>query len=137
MGTLKLVLLYCILASSLLSDQVTVKNGDRITGSIVKKDAKTVIIKSDVFGLVTIPWDQVQTVRADQPINVVLSTGETIQGTVRPLDERVEIEVAGRRQEVALAEITSGSWRPVWANFGQAPRLSALPELRGTPRQEH
>jgi putative salt-induced outer membrane protein YdiY len=106
MRTLKTIVLCCLLASSLLADQVTVKNGDRITGSIVKKDAKTVIIKSDVFGLVTIPWDQVRTVTADQPINVVLSTGETVQGTVRPRDERVEIEVAGARREVALTEIT-------------------------------
>jgi putative salt-induced outer membrane protein YdiY len=89
-----------------LGDQVTVRNGDRITGSIVKKDAKAVVIKSDIFGLVTIPWDQVQTIAADQPITVVLSTGETLEGTLTPRERRIEITSSGVRREVALAEVT-------------------------------
>jgi hypothetical protein len=93
--------------SSLFADQIAVKNGDRITGSIVKKDAKTLTIESEVFGLVTVPWDQVQTIRTDQPINVVLSTGQTVQGTLTSREQRVEIEAPGGRQEVALAEITT------------------------------
>jgi putative salt-induced outer membrane protein YdiY len=89
------------------ADQITAKNGDRITGSIVKKDEKTISMKTDVFGLVTVPWDQVQTVSAEQPVNVVLSTGETLRGTLTPREQRVEIDASGTRREVALADITT------------------------------
>lgn len=40
--------------STLLADQVTLKNGDRITGSIVIKDEKTLTIKSEFLGEVTL-----------------------------------------------------------------------------------
>ena len=93
--------------SGLMADQVTVKNGDRITGAIVKKDDKTLTIKSEVFGVVTLPWDEVVTIRADEPVNVVLSDGKTVQGTIVSRDERVEIDAAGARQEVALGDITA------------------------------
>ncbi len=38
------------------------KNGDRVTGSIVKKDGKNLTIKTEQFGVVTTSWDQVVSV---------------------------------------------------------------------------
>jgi hypothetical protein len=101
------LILFVLSVTLAFADQLTVKNGDRITGSIVKKDAKTLTIRSEVFGLVTVPWDQVRTLTADQPVSVVLSTGETLRGTLQQREEKVEIESAGARREVALAEITA------------------------------
>jgi small nuclear ribonucleoprotein (snRNP)-like protein len=86
--------------STLLADQVTIKNGDRITGSIVKKDAQVLTIERDVFGLVTIPWDQVQTLLADRPVHVVLSDGRAVQGTLTSKQQAVEIESSGGRQQL-------------------------------------
>ena len=34
-------------------DQIVLKNGDRVTGSIIKKDGKSLTIKTDHFGVVT------------------------------------------------------------------------------------
>jgi small nuclear ribonucleoprotein (snRNP)-like protein len=93
--------------SSLLADQVTFKNGDRITGSVVSKDAKTLTIKTAVFGLVTVPWTEVETLRTDQPVTVELSSGKTVQGTLTTREQKVEIAQPGTRQEVAMSEITA------------------------------
>jgi hypothetical protein len=41
------------------ADQVVLKNGDRVTGSIIKKGGKNLTIKTDSFGVVTTSWDQV------------------------------------------------------------------------------
>jgi small nuclear ribonucleoprotein (snRNP)-like protein len=90
-----------------LADQVTLKNGDRITGSIVKKDEKTLTMKSEFLGEVTVPWDQVQTLRADEPVNVVLADGKTVQGTITSSQQRVEIQAPGETQEVPFSEITA------------------------------
>jgi len=43
----------CILAGVAWADQIVLKNGDRVTGSIVKKDGKTLTIKTEHFGVVT------------------------------------------------------------------------------------
>ena len=76
------LLLVFPLALTLHADQLVLKNGDRVTGSIIKKDAKSVTIKSDLFGVITAPWDQVESVTADKPLTVVVKGGKSVQGTV-------------------------------------------------------
>ena len=63
-------------AGSAHADQLVLKNGDRVTGSIVKKDAKSITIKSDAFGAITAPWEQVESITADKPLTVVLKDGK-------------------------------------------------------------
>ena len=50
-----LVLSLGVCAAPLLADQITLKNGDRVTGTIVKKDGATLTINSAHFGTVTLP----------------------------------------------------------------------------------
>ncbi|MBZ5636051.1 MAG: hypothetical protein LAO55_23225 [Acidobacteriia bacterium] len=37
------------------ADQITLKNGDRLTGSLLKSDEKNLVLKSESAGTVTIP----------------------------------------------------------------------------------
>ncbi len=67
------ITLAVIAAHPAWADQITLKNGDRITGSIVKKEGKNLTIKSDLMGTVTVPWDQVTDVKSAETLNVVLS----------------------------------------------------------------
>lgn len=90
------------LMSSAWADQIVLKNGDRVTGAIVKKDAKTITIKADQFGVITTAWDQVDSITTDKPINVVLAGGKTVQGTIATTNG--QISVAG--QPVAAGDIT-------------------------------
>jgi putative salt-induced outer membrane protein len=91
-----------------LADQVVMKNGDRISGSFVKKDAKTLTIKSDFFGVVTLPWDQIENVKADTPINVVLPGNQTVKGTLASAGDKVEVAAAGAEtRQVAAGDIVA------------------------------
>jgi hypothetical protein len=47
-----------LLLSTVRADEVVMKNGDRVTGIIVKQDGKTITVKTDNFGVVTAPWDK-------------------------------------------------------------------------------
>ena len=47
-----LMLLLCLVVQA---DQVTLKNGDRLTGKIVKSDAKTLVFKAEFGGEVSLP----------------------------------------------------------------------------------
>jgi small nuclear ribonucleoprotein (snRNP)-like protein len=96
----------CLSLSTAFADQVVLKNGDRLTGSIVKKDAKNLTIKTDQFGLVTTAWDQVQSITAEKPVNVVLQDGRTLRGTLATVGGNVEVTAENARVTVTPAEIT-------------------------------
>ena len=53
-------------SSSLFADQVTLKNGDRLTGEIVKSDAKTLVLKTEAAGDVTFQWSAIDGVTSTQ-----------------------------------------------------------------------
>src|SRR6185312_15869739 len=70
--------LAALTALPIRADQITLKNGDRVTGSIVKKEGKNLTVKSDLMGTVTVPWDQVTDIKTGETLNVILS-GQTAQ----------------------------------------------------------
>jgi hypothetical protein len=82
-----------LLSLPVLADQVTLKNGDRLSGIIVKSDddAKTLLIKSDLAGDVTIKWDVVTAIVSSQPLHIILSDGRVIVGRVTTTDGTLEI----------------------------------------------
>jgi hypothetical protein len=71
-----------MLVQVVLADQVTLKNGDHISGNIIKYDGKNLVLKSDLAGDVTIPWANVTAVTSTQPLNVTLKDGQRIVGIV-------------------------------------------------------
>jgi len=89
------------------ADQVVMKNGDRVTGAIVKQDGKTITIRTDNFGVVTAPWDKVASVQSDQPVNVVLKDGKTLLGRVAPSDEKVEITTKDAKVDVSPGDVAA------------------------------
>ncbi|RPH35503.1 MAG: hypothetical protein EHM91_17145, partial [Planctomycetota bacterium] len=78
------------------ADQITLKNGDRVTGSIVKKDGTTLTMKTEFLGTVTVPWEQVATVSSDAPLNVVLPDHTTVQATLGASEGKVELKETQR-----------------------------------------
>ncbi len=73
------------------ADVVTLKNGDRVTGAIVKADAKALTIHTDAMGDVAIARDAVATIASDQPLYLGLSDGQTVVGTVRTAEPNLEV----------------------------------------------
>ncbi len=70
---------FLLLAANIaFADQVTLKNGDRVTGAIVKKDGNDLTIKSDLMGVIKVAWDQVTDIKSNEPLSVVLA-GQTAE----------------------------------------------------------
>jgi len=78
-------------SSSLLADQVTLKNGDRLTGTVVKSDGKTLVLHTDAAGDVTINFPAIQDIKTDQELHVSLKNGKTAVGPVTTTDDKLEI----------------------------------------------
>jgi putative salt-induced outer membrane protein YdiY len=88
-------------------DQLTLKNGDRITGKIVKKDGDKIAFKSDVFGDISVPWAAVTEVTSDEPLTVVLPDGRAVKGKLSTEEGKVVIAEPAARDTVPLTELTA------------------------------
>jgi hypothetical protein len=108
----------CLFASAAIhADQVTLKNGDRVTGSIVKSDGKTLVIstpdiktadkKPKESGEVTVAWDQVVAIETSAPVFIAIGNDKPVSATLATRDGRVEVESGGARRQVALADISA------------------------------
>jgi Protein of unknown function, DUF481 len=85
--------------ASARADQVTLKNGDRLSGAIVKADGKTLILKTDYAGELTLKWSAVDAFTTAEPVHVALAGGQEVQGTVTGAAGREEIdtELSGKK----------------------------------------
>jgi len=79
------------LSPSLFADQVTLKNGDRLTGTVVKSDGKTLVLHTEAVGDVTIQFDSIQEIKTEQELHVSLKDGKTVVGPVTTADGKIEI----------------------------------------------
>ena len=75
-------------------DQLTLKNGDRISGTVVKSDGKNLVLKSDLVGEVTIALENISTINSDKPLYVVLADGRTVVGVVSATGDNANIKTA-------------------------------------------
>ncbi len=73
--------LIMLLAIPALADQIVLKNGDRLTGSITKSDGKELVLKTDFAGNITIKFDAIQSITSAGDLNVTLG-GKTVVGPV-------------------------------------------------------
>jgi len=80
-----------VLVTVVSADQVVLKNGDTITGAIIKKDGSKLTIKSEFLGEVSMPWDAVTSLKSDEPVTVVLPGGETVAGKVTTTGNNLEV----------------------------------------------
>jgi hypothetical protein len=57
---------------SLIADQIVLKNGDRLTGTIEKSDDKSLVMKTEFAGEVTVQWPAIQDIKSEQRLHVAL-----------------------------------------------------------------
>jgi putative salt-induced outer membrane protein YdiY len=96
---LQLCLIMLSAAASLaLADQITLTNGDRLTGVLIRSDAKEVTFKSDYAGEVKIPWAAVAGITSAEPVYAGLKSGQMLTGklTLSGAQLVVETRDAGR-----------------------------------------
>lgn len=86
-----LTVLVCLAVSLSFADQITFKNGDRLTGTVVKGDDKTVVLHTDAAGDVTIQFSAIQEIKTEKELHVGLKGGKTVVGPVATTDGKLEI----------------------------------------------
>ena len=97
---------FLVLAVSAFADQIVLKNGDRLTGSITKSDGKQLVIKTDYAGDVTVKFDAIQTLTSTADLNVTLD-GKNVMGPVTTSGDNVIVATKGGGPvEAPMASLT-------------------------------
>jgi putative salt-induced outer membrane protein YdiY len=96
----------CLSFGTVWADQIVLKDGDRITGDIIKKDKDTITIKSKNFGdAVSIKWEAIDTIKTDQPLNVVLPGDKTVKAKIETQNGRIQVDTPGTPEAVPPSDI--------------------------------
>jgi putative salt-induced outer membrane protein len=82
------------LASGAFADQITLKNGDHLTGTVVKSDGKVLVLHTEFAGDVSLQFAAITQITTDKPLHVTLKNGQTVLGPITTSDDK--LEVAGK-----------------------------------------
>lgn len=74
-----------------LADQVSLKNGDRLSGTIVQSDGKTLVLHTEYAGDLTLKWDAVKGIESSEALHVELQNGKTAIGPVTTSDDTLKV----------------------------------------------
>jgi putative salt-induced outer membrane protein YdiY len=103
-GRVLLLICFSLSCPNLLADQITLKNGDRLSGVVTDSDSKTMTLKSDFAGEVKIQWDAIREVSASEPIYITTNDGRVLAGNITASDGKLEVMTANSGQvEISMA----------------------------------
>lgn len=147
-----LLLLMGVMAVSVPAngDVIQLSNGDRVTGEILTSDAKTLTVKTELMGDVTIERSGIVSVRSEQPLNVTIEGGETVVGSIETREQTVRVRRQDSTEVTApLASVTAirndaeqAAWEreqerlnnPGWRDFWSGAADLGLATARGNAR---
>jgi putative salt-induced outer membrane protein YdiY len=120
------------------ADQLTLKNGDRVSGNVIKSDGKNIVLKSDLMGEVTVALESVESFTTGKRLYVGLADGRTVAGVLTASANKVDIRTTSgdvsvnrsaivvvrseEEQRIYLSSLNPG-WLEQWtggADFGVA-----------------
>jgi putative salt-induced outer membrane protein YdiY len=85
------LLVFLGLRSAAFADQIILKNGDHLTGTVVKSDGKTLVLHTEFAGDVTVQFAAITQITTDKPLHVALKNGQTVVGPITTADGKLEV----------------------------------------------
>jgi len=103
-----LVALASLFAGAVLADEVVLANGDRITGSVVRKEENSLVMSTSYAGELTIKWSEIRRITTQEPIRLYFEDGSKTIGTLHSEEDGsviVTVEQAQPSAPIALAKV--------------------------------
>jgi hypothetical protein len=66
-----------LMLQTVVADEVIMRNGDRLTGEVLRQDAQVLKLKTAYAGTLTIDWTEVREIKLDEPRKVLMDN-ETV-----------------------------------------------------------
>lgn len=95
-------------AGALHAEQVSLKNGDHLSGAVVSMDGKKLVLKTTYAGDVTIDWAEVSQFSSDkQPLVVTKADKQLVSGTVTAEGSDVIVTTAQGAQSIPRTDVAT------------------------------
>jgi len=100
------VLCVVVFCGWMFADQITLKNGDHLTGTVVKSDGKTLVLHTEFAGDVTIQFAAIAEITTEKELHIGTSDKKTVVGPVTTTDGKLEVATkTGGTVEVAKESV--------------------------------
>ncbi|MCI0523750.1 MAG: DUF481 domain-containing protein [Acidobacteria bacterium] len=123
---LSLCVICCALSAPVFADEIKLKNGDRITGTIIKSDGKNLTLKSEFLGAVNITWDAVEQITSVEPLHLNLDDGQTLVGVITTSAEKYEVAT----KDAGTVSVAKASIKTIRNQEEQTAYLAEIDRLR-------
>lgn len=95
----------CLFLPSAFADEILLKNGDQISGKIVKKIGTKIYIKTSYAGEIAIKWKEVNGITTDEPVEILLTDESITDGTATG-SQVGSVELKESAQRIRLEDIS-------------------------------
>ncbi|USG60593.1 DUF481 domain-containing protein [Sneathiella marina] len=91
------------------ADEVFLKNGDRLTGTVVSKAEDKLVFETKYAGKVEINWADISRLTTDQAVRIQLDDDKMLEGPLTaPADNKLEVvDTAAGAKEVDLSQVAA------------------------------
>ncbi len=96
-----------LFAGSVFADQVTLANGDRLSGSIQRLSDDKLVVVTEMAGAVVIPWPNVVSIVSAQPLYLRLKSGQVLSGSVIKTPKGLRVDNSGQAWDIAKSDIAT------------------------------
>ena len=99
-----------------LADEVRLKNGDRLTGQVVRMEAGKLILKTSYAGEISMVWQEVASLKTDDSVKVVLKDETALEGNTLSIEDgRMMLDTAKIEMPVSfsLADVKAINPEPI------------------------
>ncbi len=97
-----MAVLVILMAGNCLADEIRLKNGDRLTGQIIRMQEGKLILKTGYAGDISIAWQAVAGLKSDHPLKVHLKDDTRLTGTASAVENGI-IKLIPGHNEVPVA----------------------------------
>ena len=77
------ITLSTVLVAPVMADEIRLKNGDRLSGKVVRMEEGKLIFETSYAGEITIKWDEISNLSTEEPIRVMLSDETSLEGVTK------------------------------------------------------
>lgn len=102
-GMVAIVFVATLWVPAALADQILLKNGDRLTGTVVKAEQGVLTLKTAYAEKLEIQADAVQSISTDQPVEVRLQGGEMLSGPLQTSAGELQVLPGAERGATTIA----------------------------------
>jgi putative salt-induced outer membrane protein YdiY len=99
-----------------IADEVRLKNGDRLTGQVMRMEAGKLILKTIYAGEISIIWQEVASVKTDGSLKVVLKDETALEGTTESIENgKMKLDTGNLEAPVSfsLAHVKAINPKPI------------------------